>query len=273
MMIQFIMNLELIILSFCLLVIVLIATRSLVAECLIMFSFLSVLILVIFGSEPGFIIISGILLLFFLLILLYAMRSGFFKFVAGRDIRKWRIFARPFALLFIPIDIFIGHQSLLILLGCLALIIVGLDIFRIFSKKQFSAIFKQKEAMHFSSMTSFLVSSFIVFLLFPQHVAYLCLVFILFGDLLSKLIGIKYGRINLIHGRTLEGSLGFLAGCLYAGIILYAIFGFNILWLITGSIVATFTELFSWKIDDNFSVGIITGTVLLCLKYFSGLIP
>jgi dolichol kinase len=273
MMIRFIMNLELLILSVCLLAIVLIATRSIVAVSLIMFSFLSVLIPVIFGSEAGSIIISCILLLCFLLILIYAVRSGFFKFVAGRDIRLWRIFARPFALLFIPIDIFIGHHFLLLLLGCLALIIVGLDIYRIFSKKQFSAIFKQKEAMHFSSMTGFLVSAFIVFLLFPQHIAYLCLVFILFGDLLSKLIGIKYGRINLIHGRTLEGSLGFLAGCLYAGIILYAIFSLNILWLILGSIVATFTELFSWRIDDNFSVGIITGTVLLCLKYFLGLIP
>lgn len=54
-------------------------------------------------------------------------------------------------------------------------------------------------------MTSFLVSVFIVFLLFPSEIAYLCLGFIIIGDLISKYIGIKYGRNHLIHDRTLEG--------------------------------------------------------------------
>jgi dolichol kinase len=272
-MIPYTMNPEQIILTIVLLAVLLIATRNLTATGIIMFSFLAILVPVRFGVELKYILLSCLSLSGSIILLIHALKSGFFKFIDGRDIRKWRIFARPFALLFIPIDIFIGHRSLIILLGCLALIIVGLDIYRIFSSKQFSVIFKQKEFRHFSSMTSFLVSAFIIFLLFPQYIAYLCLVFILFGDLLSKLIGIKFGKTNLIHGRTLEGSLGFLAGCLYAGIVLYAIFGFNIFWLITGSLVATFTELFSWRLDDNFSVGIITGSVLLCLKYFSGLIP
>ena len=262
------MDYTILILIFSLLMIVFLATRSLVASALIMFSFLSILLPIRFGTEVIILVLSFIFFLAFLFTLIYSFRSGFFDFIAGRDIKKWRIFARPFALLFIPIDIFIGHRFLIILLGYLALIIIGLDLYRIISKKQLAHIFKQKEARHFSSMTGFLVSAFIVFLLFPANIAYFCLVFIIFGDLLSKIIGIKYGRTHLIHERTLEGSLGFLAGCLYAGTILYAIFSLNLIWLIVGSIVATLTELFSWKIDDNFSVGIITGCVLICLKLF-----
>jgi len=265
------MNHNLLILAITLLIIVIIATRSLVATALVLFSFISILLPIRFGTDPVVIIFSGVFLLSFVLLLLHAFKSGFFDFMTGRDIRRWRIFARPFALLFIPIDIFIGHRFLIILLGYLALIIISLDLYRIISKKQLSKIFKQKEARHFSSMTGFLVSVFIVFLLFPSKIAYLCLVFILFGDLLSKLIGIKFGKTHLIHERTLEGSLGFLAGCIYAGTVLYAIFNFNLVWLIVGSIIATLTELFSWKIDDNFSVGIITGCVLICLKYFFGI--
>lgn len=265
------MNINLLILAISLLIITVLTTRSLVASSLIFLSYLSILLPIRFGTEIIVVILSGLSFLSSVLILLYAIKSGFFNFIAGRDIRKWRIFARPFALLFIPIDIFIGHRFLIILLGYLALVIIGLDLFRIISKKQLSRIFKQKEARHFSSMTGFLVSVFIVFLLFPSKIAYLCLVFILFGDLFSKIIGIKYGTTHLIHERTLEGSLGFLAGCIYAGTVLYAIFNFNLVWLIVGSFTATLTELFSWKIDDNFSVGIITGCVLICLKYFFGI--
>jgi glycerol-3-phosphate acyltransferase PlsY len=262
------MDYAILILILSLLIIVFLATRSLIASALIMFSFLSILLPIRFGIEVIILVLSFAFFLAFLFTLIYSIRSGFFDFIAGRDIKKWRIFARPFALLFIPIDLYIGHRFLIILLGYLALIIIGLDLYRIISKKQLSYIFKQKEARHFSSMTGFLVSVFIVFLLFPANIAYFCLVFILFGDLLSKIIGIKYGRTHLIHERTLEGSLGFLAGCLYAGTILYVIFSLNLIWLIVGSIVATLTELFSWKIDDNFSVGIITGCVLICLKLF-----
>lgn len=265
------MDYILIILSVTLLAIVLIATRSFITSALILFSFISILLPVRFGTSPLIISLSAVFLLSSVIILIYAFRSGFFDFIIGRDIKKWRIFARPFALLFIPIDIYIGHRFLIILLGYLALIIIGLDLYRIISKRQLSLIFKQKEARHFSSMTGFLVSVFIVFLLFPSNIAYLCLVFILFGDLFSKIIGIKYGKTHLIHERTLEGSMGFLAGCLYAGIVLNVIFNLSLTWLIAGSIVATLTELFSWKIDDNFSVGIITGCVLICLKFFFGI--
>jgi dolichol kinase len=265
------MDYTLLILTLSLLVIVLFATRSLIASSLILFSFLTILLPVRFGADPVVIILSGIFFISCVLILLFAIHSGFFNFIVGRDIKKWRIYTRPLALLFIPVDIFIGHRFLVFFLGYLVLIIIGLDLYRIISKKQLNKIFKQKEARHFSSITGFLVSAFIVFLLFPSNIAYICLTFIIFGDLFSKVIGIKYGATHLIHERTLEGSLGFLAGCMYGGIVLYVPFHFPVIWLIAGSVVATLTELFSSKIDDNFSVGIITGCVLICLKYFFGI--
>ena len=70
--------------------------------------------------------------------------------------------------------------------------------------------FKRTETKRFSSMTSFLVAIFIVFLVFPVSVSYLCLAFITIGDMGGKLIGLKYGRMKLIDARTFAGSLGFL---------------------------------------------------------------
>ncbi|MFO7852177.1 MAG: hypothetical protein ACQERS_09315 [Bacteroidota bacterium] len=117
-------------------------------------------------------------------------------------------------------------------------------------------------------MTSFVVAIFIVFLLFKENVAYLCLVFIIFGDMAAKFMGLKYGRIKIIQSRTLESSLGFLTGCLLAGYILMLIFGFRFSYLVIGAACATLAELFSFDMNDNFTVGILTGGCLAALQYF-----
>ena len=84
----------------------------------------------------------------------------------------------------------------------------------------------------------------------------------------AKLIGLKYGRRVIIHNRTLEGSLGFLTGCIFAGYILMLIFGFSFTYLMIGALCATLAELFSFGMDDNFTVGILTGGCLAALQYF-----
>jgi dolichol kinase len=184
------------------------------------------------------------------------------------ELKWWRIIARPFALLFIPIDIYFGHAILLYLIGGLCVIFIGIDLYRIFSKNPLTSLFKRKEAHRFSSMTSFLVSVFISFLLFHDQVAYLCLVFIIFGDLAAKMVGVRFGRRRLIYGRTLEGSLGFLGGSLVSGFILCAILHIEFSWLLIGAFVATLVELFSFYLDDNFTVQILTGGCLEALIYF-----
>lgn len=265
------MDYKFIILILVVLLPVIIASRSLLTTSLVISSFLTLLLPLWFGFEPVTLFIAGCSFFIFLITLWFVLRSDFFNYMTGRDIKKWRILARPLAFLFIPLDVFFGHRIFIIILGYLALISIGIDLYRIISKKEFSKIFKKKEARHFSSMTSFLGAVLIIFLLFPSKIGYLCLAFITFGDLFSIFFGMKYGKNILIHDRTLEGSLGFLTGSLYSGIILYAIFSLNIIWVIVGAVAAALTELFSWKIDDNFSVGVITGCVLICLKYFVGI--
>jgi hypothetical protein len=68
------------------------------------------------------------------------LRRGVFAFPAGRELKWWRIIARPFALLLVPIDRIFGRTPLL---------------------------FKRTEVKRFSSMTGFLVA---IFLVFPDHV-------------------------------------------------------------------------------------------------------
>ena len=200
--------------------------------------------------------------------LLSTIRVGLFSLGTNGDIKLWRILARPFALLFVLIDILANRRALLFVIGIIALIFIITDFVRLATKKSVSAIFKKKEANRFSSMTLFLVSAFLTFLLFPSTIPYVSLVCITFGDFFSKVIGIRFGTVKLYKSRTLQGTLGFLGGSLMFNTLASALFAIPIFYVVVGSAVAAITELFSETIDDNFSVSIVTGGVLAALRFF-----
>ncbi len=244
------------------------ATRNVVACGLIAFSFTSSVIPLIIDYSVKAIGLVVTSLLFLGMFIYLAVKQRFFWLDRGIDIKTWRMLARPLAFLFIPINQYFGKSMLLMVLGLVTLVFISLDFFRIFSKYQLRQLFKRKESQQFSSITAFLVSLFIVFLVFPTVIAYLCLSFMIMGDLLGKFYGLKYGHNKLVKNRTLEGSLGFLCGSLWAGFVMYLIFQIPLVYVLIGASVAMLVELFSWGIDDNFSVGLVTGGFLAAIEYF-----
>ena len=155
-------------------------------------------------------------------------------------------------------------------MGGIGIILIGLDIFRMLSRYQLKQLFKRKEHKRFSSMTSFVVALFIIFLAFRGEIPYLGLAYITMGDMFSKIIGIKFGRRRLLRDRTLEGSLGFLAGSFMAGWVIFRLFPVPVYATIVGPLFATAVELFSMDFDDNFTVGIVSSGFLFALRYFLG---
>jgi len=246
-----------------------ISSRTLKVPLMVLCSFSAIILPVIYGLSLCIFLITGISILIFLALTCIYYKKEFFKFDRSHEIKWWRIFARPFALLFIPINILFGHKFLLFLLGILCIIFISSDLYRLFSKKHLPAFYKKSEIHRFSSMTSFLVAIFIIFLLFRPAIAYLCLTFILFGDLAGKIFGLKFGRIKIFQQRTLEGSLGFLTGSLYFGFIICSIFQINFSYLMIGAFCATIFEHFSFYFDDNFTVGVLTGGCLEALIFFN----
>lgn len=231
-------------------------------------SFLVITVPLLYALSFWPVLASAIALVVLVMGILLAWKRKLFVMEKSLETKRWRVAARPFAMLFIPIEIYAGHRFLLYLMGVVSMIFIGIDLYRLITRRQMSIIFKKKEFQRFSSMTSFMVATFIVFLLFPSEIVYLCLAFIIFGDMSAKLIGLRFGRTRIIHEKTLEGSLGFLSGCLYSGFILCTLFQIGFPYLVIGALFATFTELFSYHMDDNFTVGILTGGCLQALEFF-----
>jgi len=187
------------------------------------------------------------------------------------DFRLWRTLLRPAALAFPLLSFFISHSALVTLIGVVLAIFFITDIIRILNKKvgkflikdikKSFAVYKDKEHLRISSMTLFLLGCFLSFLLFERNIAFTAIVFLIFGDMSAKILGLAYGRHKFFN-KTLEGSLAHFIACIVLGYILHIYLGVPIPLIFIGSFIATLIEAVPFNIDDNLSVPVITGAVL-----------
>lgn len=66
----------------------------------------------------------------------------------------------------------------------------------------------------------------------------------------------------------IEGTLAYIGCVLILGYFLYSFLDIPLILLVIGGIVAPATELFSFGIDDNFTVPIISGAAMTVTKLF-----
>jgi glycerol-3-phosphate acyltransferase PlsY len=249
---------------------VFIASRSGDLTALVAFLFLCIVAYLELDFSPRGLLMASLSLYCFALAVRGTVIQRLFVVTAEIEMKWWRVIARPFALLFIPIDLLFGRTVLLFIMAGIGVILIGTDIFRMLSRHQLQQLFKKKEIKRVSSMTSFVVAVFIIFLVFRGEIPYLGLAYITIGDMFSKIIGIQFGKHKLLRERTLEGSLGFLAGSFMAGWVTFSLLPVPIYAVIAGPLFASGVELFSMDLDDNFTVGIVTCGFLFSLHYFLG---
>ena len=126
--------------------------------------------------------------------------------------------------------------------------------------------------MKFSSISIFIVAFFITVLVFPREIAFCATTFLIFGDIFGKVFGLGFGRHKLLN-KTVEGTLAY-AGCMcLCGYVLYTLLGISPIILIFGGIAAPITELLSIKMNDNFTVPIISGAIMLYVGFLLGFYP
>jgi glycerol-3-phosphate acyltransferase PlsY len=215
--------------------------------------------------------------LFFWIVVAYDVSVSFYDMIKGKVIKIedetfkshwWRVATRPFAFLFIFFYIIFTQIVALLIIGIVTLVFIVLDLTRFLNKQtnelftvRFKSIFRKNESKKFSSMTIFLVATFISILLFEKNIAITALTFLIFGDIFSKIFGLAFGR-HKIFQKTIEGTLAFFGCTLICGFVLYNILDIPLFILIIGGITAPLVELFSFQLNDNFTVSLISGAVM-----------
>ncbi|MFX1316905.1 MAG: glycerol-3-phosphate acyltransferase [Promethearchaeota archaeon] len=186
----------------------------------------------------------------------------------------WRVAIRPASLLFLLFYFVYSKTVALFLIGIVSLCFIALDISRFLSKQaqeilmvKVKSIFRKGEEKKFSSMTIFLISTFIVILLFEIEIAITVLTFLIFGDIFSKIFGLAYGQ-HKIFDKSIEGTLAYIGVVIICGYFVYNIVDIPLFILVTGGIAATFSEFLPLGMNDNFTVPIISGSVMATLMLF-----
>ncbi len=189
----------------------------------------------------------------------------------------WRTIARLFALFFIPLGMALQRSTLLILLGCALALFFLLDLLRIlipkverFSQAEIMPGFQlcnKEEQGKISSMTDFLLGIFLCFLLFDRNIALTCLGFGSLAACLGELVELNFGkrRIFTQSERTLEGSLAFLSGAITIAYFLWSGGSLTLPVAVIGVLAALLIAVIPSRLDEAFSIPLISGAIMFLL--------
>ena len=262
--------LHLIILVFLVAIVVLLVTRRLEMVCLTAIPLLAFFMLRYLPGSGLLIVFVGALAIVIVAGAVFATRSRLFtrSDTTREQVKLWRFLIRPAAMAF-PILLFVtGRTFTLILLGAVTAVFLIMDLTRLsagrinrFLLRRASGTFKTKEQNRLSSMTFFLVSSFLVMLIFTREVALYAMAFMIFGDFAAKFFGLWFGRTKLFN-KTLEGTLAHLVTCLSVGAVLAEFVPMPVPVIGLAALVASAVEVLPASIDDNLTVGIFSAAAL-----------
>ncbi len=141
------------------------------------------------------------------------------------------------------------------------------------TKRTYGKILKERPGRILGT-TCFLAASLLSILLFEKGIAISVLLFSVFGDAASTIVGVKYGKTKLFGEKSLEGSLAFFIICFFVGLFLIfsrrmflGLTGPTKLFLIlVGSFAASFIELLPIPLDDNLTIPLFSGVVMEIVK-------
>ncbi len=165
-------------------------------------------------------------------------------------------------LIFPLIYFFTDKRTTIFWLSLVTLLFLFLEISRSFfpqfNRQLFrglSAILKPEESRsRILGTTYFLFGLLLTVIFFAKPITIAALLFLIFGDAFSALVGVKWGRIK-IGKKTLEGSLAFFASCfVIATILKHTYLGLDLRVTLWGGLVATLVELTPLPVNDNLSV-------------------
>jgi dolichol kinase len=162
----------------------------------------------------------------------------------------------------------VSRGTALWILAGFATTFAGLEISRRFSKrwndlmvdKIFGLIVRPRERYQTNSATFYLFAMLAIFWFAPHPAVCLALLVLAFGDPAASFIGARWGRIRLYNDKSLLGSAVFFAAgsivsTIYLALAVAPMSPLRMIAIATSvSAVGTVVELFSDRLDDNFTI-------------------
>jgi dolichol kinase len=159
------------------------------------------------------------------------------------------------------------NQAIIVLAGFMAMA-TTLEVTRRFSSrwndflvdKVFRGVSRPDERYRINSSTWYLVALTAITVAAPQPVVCVSILVLALGDPIASLVGSRFGKRRLANDKSLVGALAFffVSVAATAGYLFLAAPELSVMLrlglILTVSLVGTLTELFSNRMDDNFTI-------------------
>ncbi len=127
----------------------------------------------------------------------------------------------------------------------------------------FGPLLRRHEISALTGATYLMLSSTICVLIYRSDVAIAAIAFMVIGDAFAAIAGRSFGK-PVLYGKSLEGTMACLAGCLLIGSAVVAVpgSGLRLLPMALGAVAASAAELAPLQLDDNITIPILSGLVM-----------
>ena len=154
---------------------------------------------------------------------------------------------------------------ILVPLTVFAIVIEYLRVHSVIIKKIFDNFLISMLRLHemdgkYTGATWVFIGSTLTVAVFPKEIAVISLLYMSIGDTVAGLVGRKFGKMKF-YDKTIEGSLAGLIVCLLSGYLVQL--SLPLVVVFSGAFAAMFIELLPISIDDNLSVPLFAGTIMV----------
>lgn len=142
-----------------------------------------------------------------------------------------------------------------------------------FAVKYFGLILRKSEIQSFSGLPFYAMGSALSIYFFPPEVALVSIYFLVFADPIASIVGVKFGKDQILPNKTLQGSVACFLAC-------YAIMAFVtldsgapshmvLIFCFFAALFGTISEMFSaFNIDDNMTIPVVSGAGIYVINLF-----
>lgn len=138
--------------------------------------------------------------------------------------------------------------------------------------QMFRPIIRSNEVDRLAGTTYLLTGVILIAVLFPKAVVSLSLLFLAFADPIASYVGIRYGKDKIFGHKSVQGFMAAFVVCAavtYTYLYLNNVYDYILVMTVAAGLVGALSELIPVaKIDDNFTMPVLSSVGLVSLFYF-----
>tara|TARA_Y100000768_G_scaffold216809_1_gene163439 strand:+ start:7573 stop:8154 length:582 start_codon:yes stop_codon:yes gene_type:complete len=140
-------------------------------------------------------------------------------------------------------------------------------------EKHFGPIMRRSEKLSFSGLPFYALGVALTIYLFPEKIAVLAILFLIFSDPIASIVGVYLGKDRLLPNKTLQGTIAAFMSCFCLSMIYFLMINNNskniIIFAFFSAVVGALSELVSaFNIDDNLTIPVLSGGAMTVLNFW-----